>query len=97
MKLLFFIVTGIVFLFVVPKSAFALIFLPAVVLIPIAQIVAVIIGGFSLPAVGIGVVYHKLFGKPVGKAIGIILLVVLLIALSIGVYLKFENPARPLF
>ena len=39
--------------FLAPQ-AHAIIFLPAIVLIPIAKIVAVIIGGFSFPALGVG-------------------------------------------
>ena len=97
MKYLLFIVAGFLVFFILPSPSYAIVFLPAIILIPIAKLVAILIGSFSLPALGLGVVYTKLFGTPLKRVITITVLLLLLCALGYGVYLKIENPARPLF
>jgi len=79
-----------------PRAANAIIFLPALILIPIAKIVAVVVGGFTLPSLGVGVVSSKLFGSPLAKTISIIVFVLILLALAIAFYLHLQNPDRPL-
>jgi hypothetical protein len=97
MKYLFFIVAGFFIFFILPSQSYAIVFLPAIILIPIAKLVAIVIGSFSLPALGLGVVYTKLFGTPMRKVITIIILLLLVSAVGYGIYLKMENPIRPLF
>lgn len=86
------------FLFVFSaRSAHAIVFLPAIVLIPIAKIVALIIGSFSLPALGVGAVWSKLFRKSFRRAISVILIILIILAIMIVIFLKLHNPDRPLF
>ena len=80
-----------------PPKAHAIIFLPALILIPIAKIVALIIGGFSVPAVGIGALWSRLFKKSLKRTLGVILLLLLFLALVLIILLKLHNPERPLF
>ena len=78
-------------------QASAILFLPAVVLIPIANIVAWIIGGSLLPGLGIGLIWHKMFGKSLlGSMIGVLISLILL-GLGTAAFLYFQNPARPFF
>jgi hypothetical protein len=84
------------FLFITPK-AHAIIFLPAIVLIPIAQIIAFIFGGFAIPTLGIGALWGKLAGKSMKKTILLSVLILILLTIAIALFLKFENPERPLF
>lgn len=81
--------------FAVP--AYAIIFLPAVIIIPIAKIVAIIIGGFSVPALGIGALWSKLFRKSLRRTILSTIVLLLVIGLIIGFILIIENPNRPIF
>lgn len=82
--------------FLTPQ-AHAIIFLPAIILIPIAKIVAIIIGGFSFPTLGIGALWSKLFGKSLKKTIIILTSLLLLIAVALVIIFKIHNPYRPLF
>lgn len=75
----------------------AVIFLPAIVLIPIVKIIALIIGGFSLPALGVGAIWSKFFGKSLRRTITIIVVILVAIAIILAVFLKLHNPDRPLF
>lgn len=79
------------------KPAHAIIFLPAIVLIPIAKIVAIIMGGFSLPALGVGALWSKLFGKSLRRTITIIITLLVILGLVFAIFLKIHNPERPLF
>lgn len=89
-------IVGVTF-FTFATRAHAIVFLPAVILIPIANIVAWVMGGSLLPGLGIGLVWHKFFGKSLlGTLIGI-LLSLLLIGLSTALYLYWQNPDRPFF
>ncbi len=82
--------------FSAPK-AHAVIFLPAIILLPIIKIIALIIGGFSIPTLGIGALSGKLFHTSPKKSIPIIIGVLLVLAGILAVILKLENPDRPLF
>lgn len=81
--------------FVYPKPAHAIIFLPAVLLIPVAKIIALVIGGFFFPALGIAAIIHQFFNKPLGKIIFLIILLLIILAVSVAIYLKIQNPNRP--
>lgn len=81
----------------VTVPAHAIIFLPAIVLIPIAKIVVLIIGGFSLPALGVGALWSKLFGKSLGRIIAVIIIALIVLGLVFAILLKIHNPDRPLF
>jgi hypothetical protein len=82
--------------FITPK-AHAIIFLPALLLIPIAKIVAIIIGGLSLPALGVGALWSNLFKKSLKRTIVVIAIMMVIIALILILFLKLHNPDRPLF
>lgn len=84
-------------LLVAAPSAHAIIFLPALILIPIAKIVALIIGGFSVPALGIGTIWGKMAGKPVLRIVIAIVVVLVLVGIVLAIALKIHNPDRPLF
>ena len=83
--------------FVFPPEAHAIIFLPVVVLIPIAKIVALIIGGFTIPALGIGALGSKLFKKSLKRTVSIVIFICLLLAVILAIVFKIHNPERPLF
>ncbi len=83
--------------FLFPRPVHAIIFLPALILIPIAKIVAVLIGGLSIPVVSIGALWSRLTKKSLKRTITVIVGILLIIAALVAVILKIENPARPLF
>jgi hypothetical protein len=83
-------------LFITP-TAHAIVFLPALLLIPIAKIIAVVIAGISFPILGISALSSKLFGKSFKKMLGIGLIILILTAILLVLVLKIQNPARPLF
>lgn len=87
----------ILLLFVSPKSAEAIIFLPALILIPVAKIIGIIIAGFSIPATGLGILWGKLSKKPILNTILIAIVILLFASLFFGLLLKLINPDRPLF
>lgn len=78
-----------------PKSAQAIIFLPALILIPIAKIIGILIAFFSVPATGLGVLWAKLSRRPILKTVLLSILVLLFLALFMGLLLKIVNPNRP--
>jgi hypothetical protein len=78
-----------------PQKAHAIIFLPAIILIPIAKIVAIVIGGFSIPSLGLGALIHKLFGKSLKKTLVFIFLFLVFLGILLGLFLKLHNPDRP--
>lgn len=78
-------------------QARAIIFLPAIVLIPIAKIIALVIGGFSFPALGIGALWSKLFRKSLRRTIFVIIFVLVILAIILAIFFKLNNPDRPLF
>lgn len=80
----------------VPQAQ-AIIVLPAIVLIPIAKIVALIIGGFAFPALGIGALWSRLSGKSLGKAISVVIAILVILSIILIIFLKLHNPDRPLF
>lgn len=87
----------ILLLFVCPKSAEAIIFLPALMLIPVAKIIGIIIAGFSIPAAGLGILWGKLSKKPILNTILIAIVILLFASLFFGLLLKLINPDRSLF
>ena len=82
--------------FITPQ-AHAIIFLPAVVLIPIAKIVAFIIGGFSFPALSVGALWSKLFHKSLKRTLIVITCLLILLTIILVVIFKLHNPDRPFF
>lgn len=78
-------------------QAHAIIFLPAIVLIPIAKIVALIVGGFSFPALGVGALWSKLFGKSLRRTISVIIAILVVLGIILAIFFKLHNPDRPLF
>lgn len=83
--------------FLSAKPAHAIIFLPAIILIPIAHIIGVIIAGLAVPALAIGTLISALWKKPLVRTLLIVVSVVVLGALAFGIGLKMMNPDRPLF
>src|SRR5258708_37513347 len=79
------------------QYAHAIIFLPAIVLIPIAKIVAVVIGGMSFSALGLGVIWNKLFWKSLKSTIVVVIILFVLFALLLSIVFKVTSPLWPLF
>ena len=86
-----------IFFLLSSHEAHAIIFLPALLLIPIAKIVAIFIAGFSLPALGVSTIVSRLKGKPFLKTFIFTFSILLAIALVGGIVLKLINPLRPIF
>lgn len=83
--------------FVFVDQVDAIIFLPAIILIPIVKIIAVIIGGFSLPVVAGSAFLNKVKGKSLATGLIQGIVILLLGALILAIILKLVNPDRPLF
>jgi hypothetical protein len=81
----------------IPHRAHAIIFLPAIVLIPIAKIIALIIGGLSVPVLGLGTLWSKLFKKSLKRTIFVTIIVFAVLLVVLAIFLKLHNPDRPLF
>ena len=80
-----------------PIPVHAIVVLPAVILIPIVKIVAALIGGVSVPALGLAHVWSKLFNTRLSVAVSVVLLMTVIIAIGVGFFLKISTPERPLF
>lgn len=78
-------------------SVNAIILIPALILIPIAKIIAVIIAGFSFPVLAISALWAKLMHKPLIKMILISFIILCIATFLFGVCLKIINPTRPFF
>ena len=81
-------------LFYPPKTQ-AIIFLPAIILIPIAKIIAFVIGGFSIPSLGLGALITKLFRKSLKKTLLVIFVFLIIVSILLAIFLKLHNPDRP--
>ena len=79
-----------------PK-AHAIIFLPALLLIPVAKIVALIIAGFSIPSFGLGVLGSKLFKKSTKHTVLIVIILLMLSTIVLALIVKMFYPDRPWF
>jgi hypothetical protein len=79
-----------------PQPAQAIIFLPAIILIPIAQLVAFLLGGLTLPAILTGFIWSKLFKKSWKRGILYSLAFLLVLGLIAAIILKIITPERPL-
>lgn len=88
-------VGGFLFFIAIKTPVHAIVFLPAIILIPIAKIVAVIITGFSVPVVGGATVWSKLFNKSLKRTLIILLIIFLLLGICLAFFLKLHNPDRP--
>ena len=97
MRRLLVLTTVFLYTLIFPHEAKAIIILPAVILIPIAKIVALIMGGFSIPAITAGTLWSKLFKKSLKRTLLVILLILLTLAGVLVIILKIQNPDRPLF
>lgn len=97
MKLFFSVIVVLILGTLFAPRAHAIIFLPAIILIPIAKIVALIIGGFSLPAFGLGALWSKLFKKSLKRTIVVVVILLIILAAILVIFLKLYNPDRPLF
>lgn len=86
---------GIIGFTVLPK-VHAIVLLPAVVLIPIIKIVAMVIGGLSLPAVGMSALWSRVFGKPLTQTIAWMLVVLLVLGVLLFFWLRFYLPTHPI-
>src|SRR5258705_13668512 len=74
----------------------AIIFLPALILIPIAKIVAVIIGGLSLPVLSVSGFWGKVTKRSAKRGVFLGIAVLVVISLLLFFVLKFLNPQHPL-
>ncbi len=77
-------------------SAHAIIELPALILIPLAKLVAVIVSALSLPVASIGIFISKITKKH-KLAIVFSVVSIILIAIISVVVLRLKNPNNPWF
>jgi hypothetical protein len=96
MKLIFAVICLIIVCLTYPPETQAIIFLPALILIPIAKVVAVVIAGLSFPVLGVGSLIGMLKGS---SKKGVFVSIVFLITLTFLLFLilKVANPEHPLF
>ena len=80
-----------------PAEVHAIIILPALILIPIAKVVAVIMAALCLPSLGIGIFLHKFFNTPFKRIMVYILFGLISLAGVLILVLKLINPHRPLW
>lgn len=83
-------------LYLTPK-AHAIIFLPALILIPIAKILAIVIAGFAFPALGLGAIWSNLFEKSYKRTFLVIGVLFILLITILAIFIKLQNPERPWF
>ncbi len=92
-----FILVFLLIIVVFPSSAHALVMLPPLLLIPIVKLVAIFMGGISIPAMGLGTLWSKLTGASKSKVYGVILCLLILMAIILIICLKLFNPYRPIY
>lgn len=78
------------------KAANAIVILPALVLIPIAKLVAVVVAAFALPATSLGVYISSVTKN---RRLGILLPVVILLVVGLVSFVAFLyfKPDNPIF
>jgi hypothetical protein len=78
------------------QPAYAIVILPALILIPIAKMVAVVVATFALPAASVGVYLSKVTKN---HKLGIILPVVIILVIALISLLGFMyfHPNNPIF
>jgi protein-S-isoprenylcysteine O-methyltransferase Ste14 len=82
---------------VIPTPAHALVILPALILIPIAKILAVALVALGVPATALGLAWSKLTRHPFKKTLLVVGVVLFLLVMGLGIYLRITNPDRPLY
>ena len=95
MRIIFITLTWFIIIGIFPRSAHAIIVFPALILIPIIKIVAVIIGGLTLPTTIIGLITAKIKRKPAIKMLVISLTALVIIGIVLAVFIKIINPYHP--
>jgi hypothetical protein len=75
----------------------AILFFTPAILLPVAKIIALVWGAFSLPALSVGVIWRKLFRKHKKRVYFVIFAVMIGIGVLLAVVLKIANPSRPWF
>jgi hypothetical protein len=86
-----------VFLFYFPGEVKAIIFMPALILIPIAKIVSIIIGAFALPMIGFGAIWSRFRKIPIKKMMLAVFVLLTIIGIMVAVGIKAIDPIRPWF
>jgi len=94
--ILLIIFTAALLLLSIPQPVHAIIILPALILIPLAKLVAIVVAAFGIPATSLGVLISKITRNK-KLAIIVTLVFILLIALSTAIVFKIANPNRPWF
>ncbi len=84
------------FLLLFPLEAKAFVILPTLILIPIAKIIALIVGGFTIPTLGLSAFVSKITGKSYVKGIVVGVGILLIVSIILVLILKMLNPSRPL-
>lgn len=79
-----------------PPRVHAIVILPAIILIPLVKLVALIIGTFSVPVVSVGVMLAKITKKNKLAFISSCILL-LLIGIIAAVVLRLTHPQNPWF
>jgi hypothetical protein len=79
------------------QRALAVVFLPPLLLIPIAKLVAIVLGGLALPTLGISTIFSKGNNKAIFKTVLSVLVILAIAGLLVALVLKIQNPLRPWF
>lgn len=80
-----------------PPNVDAIVFLPALLLIPIAQILGILLVGLSFPLYAIGYVWHLFFKMSLRKVFAIVSSILAIIILIVLIVIKILFPELPLF
>lgn len=87
-------ITLVVVLGALPPRAHAIIILPAVALIPLAKLIAVIVGTLSIPAASLGTMVG-IFTKNRKLGISVTLIVITVLTVAVAYFLRVKNPHNP--
>lgn len=79
------------------QKTYALVFVPPLLLIPIAKLIAVILGGLALPTLGISTIVSKGKKNAILRTLLFFICVLLIVGILTTLFLKIQNPSRPWF
>lgn len=82
--------------FVFPPEAHAIVVLPAVILIPLVKLIAIVVGAFSVPVTSLGLILGKLT-KNYPRMLIVSFLILCIIAIITTLILRKLYPLNPWF
>lgn len=97
MKKLAYTWTLLISMLVYSQKTYALVFVPPLLLIPIAKLIAVILGGLALPTLGISTIVSKGKKNAILRTLLFFICVLIVVGILTTLFLKIQNPSRPWF